>query len=131
MASSILLIGYSLFIFLAYGTTASVARLLGAERPGDAAHEAVQGMWLAFGVGPGADRRSAWSSRGRWWPLLGATGAVRDYALLYLRISLFGVPATLIVLAGTGYLRGLQDTTHPAGGGACVSAVANLVLELC
>ena len=61
--------------------------------------------------------------------LLGATGAVRDYALLYLRISLFGVPATLVVLAGTGYLRGLQDTTTPLVV-ALVSAIANLVLEL-
>src|SRR6185369_2403828 len=30
IASSILLIGYSLLVFLAYGTTAAVARLLGA-----------------------------------------------------------------------------------------------------
>ena len=30
LASSLLLIGYAVFIFLAYGTTATVARLLGA-----------------------------------------------------------------------------------------------------
>ena len=52
------------------------------------------------------------------WParcvaLLGAEGAVRTEALLYLRISLVGVPAMLVVLAGTGYLRGLQDTRTP------------------
>ena len=54
---------------------------------------------------------------------------MRDYALVYLRISLLGVPATLVVLAGTGYLRGLQDTTTPLVV-AVVSATANLVLEL-
>jgi len=60
---------------------------------------------------------------------LGATGAVRVYALVYLRISLLGVPAMLVVLAGTGYLRGLQDTTTPLVV-AVVSATGNLVLEL-
>jgi putative MATE family efflux protein len=128
VASSILLIGYSLFIFLAYGTTASVARLLGAERPGDAAHEAVQGMWLAFAVGLVLIVVGLIFS-GPLVAVLGATGAVRDYALVYLRVSLFGVPATLIVLAGTGYLRGLQDTTTPLVV-AVASAVGNLVLEL-
>ena len=128
VASAILLIGYSLFIFLAYGTTASVARLLGAERPGDAAHEAVQGMWLALGVGLALIVVGLIFS-GPMVALLGATGAVREFALIYLRISLFGVPATLIVLAGTGYLRGLQDTTTPLVV-AVVSALANLVLEL-
>ncbi len=128
VASSILLINYSLFIFLAYGTTASVARLLGAQRPGDAAHEAVQGMWLAFGLGVVLVVVGLVFS-GPLVALLGATGAVRHYALLYLRISLFGIPATLIVLAGTGYLRGLQDTTTPLVV-ALVSASANLVLEL-
>jgi putative MATE family efflux protein len=128
VASSILLIGYSLFIFLAYGTTASVARLLGAERPGDAAHEAVQGMWLALGVGIVLTALGLIFA-GPLVDLLGATGAVREFALLYLRISLFGVPATLIVLAGTGYLRGLQDTATPLVV-AVASAVANLALEL-
>lgn len=128
VASSILLVGYSLFIFLAYGTTASVARLLGAERPGDAAHEAVQGMWLALAVGVVLVVAGLVFS-GPLVALLGATGAVRANALVYLRISLFGVPATLVVLAGTGYLRGLQDTLTPLVV-AVVSAGANLVLEL-
>src|SRR5690606_14788849 len=51
VASSILLTGYSLCIFLAYGTTAAVARLLGAGDRRGAAEQAVQGMWLGLGVG--------------------------------------------------------------------------------
>ena len=51
VASNILLLLYSIFIFLAYGTTAAVARLLGADDEREAAHQAVQGMWLALGVG--------------------------------------------------------------------------------
>ena len=41
LASSLLLIGYAVFIFLAYGTTATVARLLGAGEQRRAAHHAV------------------------------------------------------------------------------------------
>jgi hypothetical protein len=47
IASGILLTAYSLFIFLAYGTTASVARLVGAGQEREAAHQAIQGIWLA------------------------------------------------------------------------------------
>jgi len=128
VASSILLIGYSLFIFLAYGTTSAVARLLGAGDERAAAHQAVQGMWLAVGVGVvlalgGLVFAAPLVS------LLGAEGEVADAARLYLRISLAGVPAQLVVLAGTGYLRGLQDTRTPLVV-AVGSASANLVLEL-
>ena len=112
VASSILLIIYSLFIFLAYGTTASVARLIGAGDERQAAHQAVQGMWLAVLVGMVLAVIGLIFS-GPLVGLLGATGEVRVQALLYLRISLFGVPAMLLVLAGTGYLRGLQDTRTP------------------
>src|ERR1043165_10238186 len=46
VASSVLLTGYAVFIFLAYGTTGAVARLIGAGNEREAAHQAVQGMWL-------------------------------------------------------------------------------------
>jgi putative MATE family efflux protein len=128
IASSVLLVGYSLFIFLAYGTTAAVARLLGAGDEERAAHQAVQGMWLAFSVGLGLIVIGL-ATASVMVDALGATGAVRIHALLYLRISLLGVPAMLVVLAGTGYLRGLQDTTTPLVV-AVVSATGNLVLEL-
>ena len=61
--------------------------------------------------------------------LMGAEGAVRTNALLYLRISLLGVPALLVVLAGTGYLRGLQDTRTPLAVAVGTGAL-NLVLEV-
>lgn len=128
IASSILLVGYSLFIFLAYGTTGTVARLIGAGDPGAAAQEAVQSLWLALGLG------IAWSVligvfSAELVRLLGAEGAVATNALIYLRVSLLGFPSLLLVLAGTGYLRGLQDTRTPLVV-AIGSAVANLVLEL-
>jgi putative MATE family efflux protein len=127
VASSILLILYSVFIFLAYGTTASVARLIGAGEERQAAHQAVQGMWLAVLVGV-VVAVVGYAFSGPLVGLLGATGAVRTQALVYLRISLLGVPAMLLVLAGTGYLRGLQDTRTPLLV-AVGSAAFNLGLE--
>src|SRR6476620_11482976 len=50
IASAILLTTYSIFIFLAYGTTSSVARYIGAGDEREAAHHAVQGLWMALGI---------------------------------------------------------------------------------
>jgi putative MATE family efflux protein len=128
LASTVLLAGHSIFIFLAYGTTAAVARLLGAGDRREAAHQAVQGMWLAAMIGVALCAGGLVLAPAL-VAVLGGEGAVATAALTYLRISLVGVPALLVALAGTGYLRGLQDTTMPLVI-AIGSALANLVLEL-
>jgi len=128
VASTILLLGYSIFIFLAYGTTAAVARLLGAGEHAEAAHQAVQSLWLAVLIGVTLTALGLAFAEPL-VSLLGAEGAVAANALVYLRISLFGVPALLVMLAGTGYLRGLQDTRTPLVI-AVLSGLANLVLEV-
>ena len=92
IASSVLLTGYAIFIFLAYGTTAAVARLLGAGDEREAAHQAVQGMWLALLIAavlvPAGFLGAGWLVRA-----LGASGDVATNAEIYLRISVLGVPA--------------------------------------
>ena len=128
VASSVLLTGYAVFIFLAYGTTGAVARLIGAGNEREAAHHAVQGMWLALCIAavlvPAGLLSGGWLVRA-----LGASGELAINAEVYLRISMFGVPALLVTLAGTGYLRGRQDTFTPLVV-AVASNVLNLVLEL-
>ena len=132
IASLVLLIGHSVFTFLAYGTTAAVSRLLGAGETKRAAHQAVQSMWLAGVIGTIFALAAAAASGpliGLLGGELGQAGPVRTNALIYLRISLIGFPALLLSLAGVGYLRGLQDTRRPfyvAG----ATAIFNLVLEL-
>jgi MATE family, multidrug efflux pump len=128
VASSVLLSLYAVFIFLAYGTTAAVSRLLGAGHEREAAHQAVQSMWLALLIGVGVAVMGLALS-GPLVDWMGADGAVRVNALVYLRISLVGVPAMLLVLAGTGYLRGLQDTRTPLVV-AIGTAVGNLLIEI-
>jgi putative MATE family efflux protein len=128
VATSVLLTLHAVFIFLAYGTTAAVSRLLGAGDEREAAHQAVQSLWLAGIIGvaivvvglAGSDVLVG---------LMGAEGAVRHNALVYLRISLLGVPALLAVLAGTGYLRGLQNTRTPLAVAVGTGAL-NLALEV-
>ena len=128
VASGVLLFAYGMCIFLAYGTTASVARLTGAGRPEAAAAQAVQGLWLAASLGVALAVLGAWFGQ-RLLGLLGAEGTVLDQAGTYLRISLLGAPAMLVMLAGVGYLRGLRDTVRPLWV-AVGTAALNLILEV-
>jgi len=128
VASAALLFAYGLCIFLAYGTTASVARLTGAGEHRRAADQAVQGLWLALGIGIGLAAVGI-PLAGSIVGALGADGDVADHATTYLRISLLGAPGMLLMLAGVGYLRGLKDNVRPLRV-AVGTAILNLVLEL-
>src|SRR5205085_8540798 len=119
---------FGVFNFLAYGTTAAVARRVGARDARGAAEHGVAGMWLAVGLGVGLTVLGLALAS----PVVSAMGAsrhVRPYALTYLRISLLGAPFMLVALAGTGYLRGLQDTRTPLVI-AVVANIVNLALEV-
>ena len=99
-------------IFLAYGTTAAVARQLGAGQRQAALRQGIDGLWLAAGIGV-AVLAIGWPLAPEIIRVFGASPAVSGGAVTYLRISLFGAPSMLLVLAGTGVLRGLQDTRTP------------------
>src|SRR5580692_10452744 len=96
-------------IFLAYGTTAAVARQLGAGRRQEAIRQGIDGLWMAAGIGL-AVIILAWPLAPEIVRVFGASPAVSQGAMTYLRISVLGAPSMLLVLAGTGVLRGLQDT---------------------
>ncbi|MDR2988780.1 MAG: MATE family efflux transporter, partial [Nocardiopsaceae bacterium] len=94
-------------IFLAYGTTAAVARQLGAGDHRAAIRQGIDGLWLAGAIGVAVLAVGLPLAT----PIVhafGATASVTAGAVTYLRISLLAAPAMLIVLAGTGVLRGLQ-----------------------
>ncbi|MEM8711476.1 MAG: MATE family efflux transporter [Planctomycetota bacterium] len=128
LASGVLLIALTVFVFLAYGTTSSVARLLGAGEERRAAHQAVQSLWLAVLLGV-TIAGVLYAIRTPLIAALGGEGDVAVHANNYLRISLLGLPGMLVALAGVGYLRGLQDTKRPLYV-ALGTAALNLVLEL-
>lgn len=128
VAGQTLLTFHAVMIFLAYGTTAAVSRLLGAGREREAAVHAVQGMWIALGAGV-VGGAVLWIVTDPLLELLGAGGEILEHGRTYLRVSLFGLPAMLMILAAVGYLRGMQDTMRPLVV-ALATAVVNLVLEL-
>jgi putative MATE family efflux protein len=129
IAGTVLQTAVGLLVFLAYATTPTVARRLGAgDRPG-AVRAGIDGLWLAalisvplVGLGvPGA---------GPVVRVFGADPEVAEQATIYLQVSVWGLPAMLLVLAATGLLRGLQDTRTPllvAAAGFAANAVLNVV----
>jgi putative MATE family efflux protein len=114
------LVGVS--IFLAYGTTAAVARQLGAGHRDAAIRQGIDGLWLAAAIGL-AVLAVGWLLAPQIAGAFGGTEAVSHQAVTYLRVSLLGAPSMLAVLAGTGVLRGLQDTRTPL----LVAVLANAV----
>lgn len=128
VAATVLTTSFFLFNFLAYGTTAAVARLHGGGRDAPAAAHAVQATWLAVVVGvPLTVLGVAFAPQAV--SLMGAGPLVTPHAELYLRVSALGSPAVLVALVGVGYLRGMQDTkTTLVVAGA--SNLLNLVIEV-
>jgi putative MATE family efflux protein len=112
VASALLMTAVSVFVFLAYATTAAVARRVGAGDLQSAIRQGMDGIWLALLLGA-AVVAVLLPTASTVVDLFGASDAAAPYATTYLRISTLGIPAMLIVLAATGVLRGLQDTKTP------------------
>ncbi|MDT0389216.1 MATE family efflux transporter [Streptomyces dubilierae] len=112
VASALLMTAVSVFVFLAYATTAAVARRVGAGDLQAAIRQGMDGIWLALLLGA-AVVAVALPTAPHLVSLFGASEAAAPYATTYLRISVLGIPAMLVVLAATGVLRGLQDTRTP------------------
>jgi putative MATE family efflux protein len=130
IAGGILATAVNAFVFLAYGTTASVARLLGAGDLRGALARGIDGLWLAVGLGVVTAAVTGLAAP-HLVGLFHADADVSRQAVAYLRWSAPGTPGMLVVLASTGVLRGLQDTRTPlavAAVGAAVNAALNLLL---
>ncbi|MFS0910713.1 MATE family efflux transporter [Microbacterium sp. 179-I 3D2 NHS] len=129
IAGAVLQTIVGLMVFLAYSTTPAVARRFGAGRPGEAVSVGVNGMWLALALG--AVLAVAGTVSSPWLvSLFGAGEQVAEQAGAYLVVSMWGLPAMLIVFAATGLLRGMQDTITPlwiAGLGFGANALLNWI----
>lgn len=130
LASTVLTTAVGLFVFLAYATTATTARLFGAGDRRGGLRAGVDGAWLAALIGLVAGCLllvlAPWLVH-----VLGARDDVASAATAYLRASAPGLPGMLIVYATTGTLRGLLDTRTPfvvATAGAVLNVVVNAVL---
>ena len=99
--------------FVEYGTTARAARWFGAGRVDEAVREGVQASWLAVGIGVVVVAAGEVFAGPLTGLLAGGSGAVQAAAETWLRIALIGMPGVLLVLAGNGWMRGVQRTREP------------------
>jgi putative MATE family efflux protein len=136
--------------FVEYGTTGRAARWFGAGRVQAAVNEGVQASWLAVGIGIAIVALGEAFAGPMTALLAGGTGATQHAAESWFRIAVIGMPGVLLVLAGNGWMRGVQRTrepvqivlianalsaiaspllVYPAGLGLTGSAVANVAAQ--
>ncbi|MGA9746012.1 MAG: MATE family efflux transporter, partial [Nocardioides sp.] len=130
IAGAIVQTAVGLCVFLAYGTTASVARRIGAGDLRGALAQGIDGVWLAVLIGAMATLLGVLAT-GPLVALFDPDPVVAEQATRYLRWAFLGVTPLLVMLATTGILRGLQDTRTPlvvAVVGNLLNIVLNLVL---
>jgi putative MATE family efflux protein len=128
VASTVLNTLVWIFNFLSYGTTVRVAVRRGRGDQEGAASDALQGLWLAVGLGVATALVIGLGARG----LAGVVGddaTVVRFGVTYLRIAAVGIPFQLVTVACIGYLYGLPDTRTPFAVLA-LSTSTNLVVEL-
>jgi putative MATE family efflux protein len=128
VASVVLRFAVGMCVFLAYGTTAAVAREVGAGQRAHALAQGVDGLWLAVLVGV-VGTAAGVALTGPLVAAFGTPAEVADQATTYLRLGWLGLTPMLVVLAATGVLRGLHDTRTPLVV-AVAANLANIALNL-
>ena len=99
--------------FVEYGTTARSARWFGAGRTREAIDEGVQASWLAFAIGIGIVAIGEILAGPLTRLLAGGANEIQHAAESWFRIAVVGLPGVLLVLAGNGWMRGVQRTREP------------------
>lgn len=130
IATNVITLLAGLCVFLAYATTATVARRLGAGDTGRALAGGFDGMVLAALLGL-ALTAGLGLLLGPVVAAFGADAATSAAATAYLRIAAWVLTPMLVMLAATGVLRGLQDTRTPlyvAVGANLANIAANIAL---
>ena len=98
--------------FLSYGTTARAGRYFGAGQRQRAIGEGVQATWVAIIIGTILGL-VVWFLAPTLVSLLADDGDVTELGQQWLRIAAPVVPLMLIIMAGNGWLRGIQEVRRP------------------
>ena len=109
VASTIVTTVVGLSIFLAYSTTAAVARAVGEGDLRRALSLGIDATYLGASIGMVSALIVAVAAPQLVW-LFGAGPEVAAEAVVYVRISAAGLPAMLLIQAALGVVRGLQNT---------------------
>lgn len=127
VAAALFAVAFFVFDFLEYGTTALVAKAVGAGDVAAAGRSVVTAFLIAGGSGvalTGVLLLAGASLVG----LLGGRGDMASAALTYVTIRALAAPAVLLVRAAHGAYRGYQDTRTPFVVTLGINAI-NLVLD--
>jgi putative MATE family efflux protein len=89
----------------------------------DAVDEGVQASYLAVGIGAAAALLGEIFAGPLTTVLAGGSGSTQHAAESWFRIAVIGLPGVLLVLAGNGWMRGVQRTREPV----VIVVVANAV----
>ena len=103
---------YAIADIAGVGTTASVSRHVGAREPKEAGYAAAQGALLAAGIGALVTVVGL-AGVGPLFGLLGAAPHVRDLAVDYLRITLYGSVISMLYVWAESTMRAAGDTRTP------------------
>ncbi|OEY03796.1 MATE family efflux transporter [Corynebacterium sp. BCW_4722] len=98
--------------FLSYGTTARSSRFFGQGRRDKAVAEGVQATWVALGVGALLGL-VVWVFAQPLAQMLAGDYETSVRSAQWLRVSAFAIPLTLTIMAGNGWMRGVQNTRRP------------------
>lgn len=112
LASSITVFIVGMCIFLVYTTTAVAARQLGAGDKLGAIKTGIDGMWLGLIVGVML-ALAVFAGAPQLLGLFAARPATLAQGIAYLRAAAWSLIGMMLVLAGTGALRGQLDTRTP------------------
>ncbi len=99
--------------FVEYGTTSRAARWFGAGRLDAALDEGLQASWLAVIIGVAVIAVGELLAHPLIALLAGGSGTTQHAAESWFRIAVLGMPGVLLVLAGNGWMRGVQETRQP------------------
>jgi putative MATE family efflux protein len=99
--------------FVEYGTTSRAARWFGHGQRDRAVAEGVQASYLAVAIGLAVVVAGQLAAGPLVHLLAGSSSELRGPAEEWFRIALCGMPMVLLVLAGNGWMRGVQLTRAP------------------
>ncbi len=127
VAAALLSSVFWIFNFLGIGTQTEVARLQGSGTRARAAEACGAAMLLALLLGTGLALACwPWLDAAAAW--MGADAEIAAGTVTYLELRLLGAPATLVMFAAFGALRGLQDMRTPLRV-ALASNALNILLD--
>ena len=127
LGGQMLWFSHALMVSVSVGTTALVARFIGAQQKRDAEHVLMQSLILVL-LFSTLLTVFWYVSAERMLLLIGAAGEVAELGGMYIRIVFMSTPSIFLIFTAEGALRGAGDTKTPMKVGATMNVI-NVILN--